>query len=211
MAEKEFGFVGAHALLGGADSLGEVCRRLYQALVTQLPDKNLIDKAKKIFGRYVDKVDLFGLGVEFKKDDQTRTSLAENFLPLLAEVRQAFAEFGRKGILLIADDLNGVAQEAKFAHFLKSTVDQMAVGPMRQFPFVFILVGVPERMDDLKKQQPSVDRIFEVIELALMTKDESGKFFQTAFDSVGVTYETYPISWMSEEGGWVSGHPARAW
>lgn len=201
VAEKEYAFVGAQAQLGGAESLGEVCRRLYQSLVAQLPDKNLIDLAKGVFGRYIDGIDLFGLGIEFKKDDQSRESLAGNFLPLLFSVQAQFEKAGRKGIILIADDLNGVAKEANFAHFLKSTVDQIAVGPKRDFPWMFVLVGVPERMADLRAQQPSVDRIFSVIELPLMEPGSARSFFEKTFSSVGHTCDEDALLMLSMTAG----------
>jgi len=201
LAEKEYGFVGAQALLGGSESLGEVCRRLYQALVSQLPDKRLVDKARQLFADYVESVDLFGLGVKFKRDNRSRRSLAENFLPLLGRMRRALGEEGRKGILLIADDLNGISGEARFAHFLKSTADQIAASRMRGFPWVLVLVGVPERMDDLRAQQPSVDRIFQPIELGLMDVTHAREFFGRAFESVGHSCEPEALSMMAGMAG----------
>jgi len=201
IAEKEFGFVGAHALLGGSETLGEVCRRLYQALLSQLPEKRLIDKARKVFEGYVEGVDLFGFGVKFRRDAGSRASLADNFLPLLAKVRQSFEEEGRKGIVLIADDLNGIAGEARFAEFLKSTVDQMAVGPMRSFPWVLILVGVPERMDDLKAQQPSIDRVFQPVELSLMDEEVAAGFYRRAFASVNHTLQEGALAVLARASG----------
>lgn len=204
LAVSESGFIGAHALLGGSESLGEVCRRLYQALVSQLiPEKSLVDKVRDLFRQYIDRVDLFGVGVEFKRDDRARSGLAENFLPLLAETWKTIGELDRKGIFLIADDLNGISQDAKFGHFLKSAVDQIAVSPMRDFPWVLTLVGVPERMDDLRAQQPSVDRIFQVIELAPASRDEAREFYGRAFQSVNHRLDPWALDAMAFAGGGV--------
>ena len=197
LARREYGFVGAHALLGSANNLEEACRRIYESLVGQMSDKSLLDKAREVFKRYISKVDLFGIGVEFKDDDQTRAGLTENFLPLLAQAVAAFREEGAKGIMLIADDLNGVTADPRFARFLKSTVDQIAVGPMRELPWVLVLVGVPERMDDLKARQPSVDRIFQPIELSLLSPGAARGFYERAFRSVDHDWEDEAISLMA--------------
>lgn len=204
LAEAEFDFIGAQAQLGGAESLGEVCRRLYQAMLSQLPEKYLYEKVVKLFGDYIDKVTLFGFGIEFKKDQATRDSLAEDFLSLLFQVGKIIKESGKKGIYLVADDLNGIAANSQFAHFLKSTVDQIAVGNMRNFPWVFSLVGIPERMDDLKNQQPSIDRIFQPIELTLMNKADAVKLFEQSFNSVEMTWDADALDYMATAAG---GHP----
>ena len=121
LAEKEHDFVAAHAMLGGANDLGEACRRLYQALVSQLPEKKLIERVRGLFERYIAGVDLFGHGVQFKEDPATRQAMAESFVPLLVETVEILRQGGRSGVFLVADDLNGIARNADFAHFLKST------------------------------------------------------------------------------------------
>ncbi|MFB3893516.1 MAG: ATP-binding protein [Phycisphaerae bacterium] len=201
LAEKEYGMVGAHASLGGADSLGEACRRLYQALVTQLPDKGLYEKAKEVFSKFIDKIDLFGLGVEFRRDDASRKAMAESFIPMLFRANQAFQEAGKKGMLLIADDLNGVVRDPQFAHFLKSTVDQIAVGPQRDFPWVLMLVGVEERMEDMRAQQPSVVRIFQYIDLPPLEKRLARDFFAKTFQSVNHTCDDEAMELMASAAG----------
>ncbi|MBN1942574.1 MAG: ATP-binding protein [Phycisphaerae bacterium] len=204
LAEREHGFISAQCQLGGADSVGEVCRRMYQALVSQLPDKSLFDKVRGVFDKYVERIDLFGIGVEFKKDAESRESLVENFLPLLFRVGQVVRDAGKNGVFLAADDLNGIATNTQFAHFLKSMVDQIAVGPQRNFPWVFSLVGIPERMDDLKSKQPSIDRIFQPIELSIMREKDAVAFFEQSFRSVDHTWDTNALQLMAQLAG---GHP----
>lgn len=204
LAIREHGFIAAHAMLGGARTLGEACRRLYQSLLSQLPEKSLMDKARSIFERYVDRVELFGLGVEFKRDERTRADLVENFLPLMQRMWDASREEGRRGVLLIADDLNGISDDASFAHFVKSTVDQIAVGPMRNFPWILVLVGIQERMENLKQHQPSIERIFTPVELSLMGEADAIDFFERSFDSVSHSCEPKALQFMAKV---VGGHP----
>jgi len=201
IAEKKYNFVGAHAMVGSAETLGEFCRLLYQELVRQLTDKPLLDKLKTLFAKVIDKVELFGVGIEFRKDVETRQALAENFLPLLREVRRLAEESGRKGIILVADDLNGVARDPKLAHFLKSMVDQISVTDKGDFPWLFVLVGVPERMDDLRANQPSVVRIFSWIELPPLESQQAAEFYRNAFRSINHTFDDEAIDNMAEVAG----------
>ncbi len=204
VAEKEAQFLSAQVPLGGAKTVGEACRRLYQAAISQLPDKTLIDKAKDLFGKYVERVDLFGIGVEFKKDQTTREELAQDFVPYLYRLVEVAKQGGRQGLFLVADDLNGIVHDTQFAHFIKSVVDEIAVGKMRELPLVLVLVGVPERMEDLKAQQPSIDRIFQPIELPLLTHGQATEFFRKAFASVDHTWSEGTMEAMSTS---VGGHP----
>ena len=200
IAQKEYNFVGAHALVGGAESVGEFCRLLYQKLVNQLPDKPLLDKVKSLFARFinVNKVEVMGIGIEFRKDDETHQALAENFLPLLREMGRQVKESGRNGIILVADELNGVTREPRLARFIKSMVDEIAM--TGEFPWVFMLAGVPERMDDLRANHPSIVRIFQVLELSLL---DGGvfDFYQNAFQSVRHTYTITAIERMAAAAG----------
>jgi hypothetical protein len=204
LAKREHGFVGAHAQIGSASTLEEACRRLYEALVAQISEKPLIDKVRGIFQQYISRVDLFGIGVEFKRDDSTRQDLTIHFLSFLAQTGKAVLDSGRRGILLIADDLNGVTRDPRFAMFLKSTVDQIALTKMREFPWVLALVGVPERMDDMREAQPSVGRIFQPIELALMDQEAAKVFYERAYRSVDHTWDDAALDFMSRT---VGGYP----
>jgi hypothetical protein len=136
-------------------------------------------------GKYVSSIDVFGFTVELARDERSLQSLYSNFLPLIREVIAKIRD-DRKGICLVLDDLNGICEVPEFAHFIKSVVDEIATDEQQPTPLLFILVGTPERMDDLRAHQPSISRIFEVVELSLMESDESREFFRKAFESVGV-------------------------
>jgi len=76
----------------------------------------------------------------------------------------------------------------EFSYFLKSFVDEIA-SSQKPLPILLILVGIPDRMSDLAKNQPSISRIFNVIELNSMNNNESEEFFKKAFESADITIE----------------------
>lgn len=205
LGKREHGFVGVQAQIGAATTLEEACRRIYESLVDQISEKPLIDKAREIFQRYISRVDLFGIGVEFKRDESTRQDLTVHFLSFLAQTVKAVLDSGHRGLLLIADDLNGVTRDPRFAMFLKSTVDQIALTRMRELPWVLALVGVRERMDDMKEAQPSVGRIFQPIGLTLMDQQAAKTFYERAYSSVGHSWDDAAVDFMSRT---VGGYPA---
>jgi len=188
LAQKEHGFVGAHCYLGAARSVDEVTRLVFPKLLQEMPDSSLFEKARDVLGRYVRGVDLFGVSVEFTREPRELEDLRLRFVSTLHTIYQAISP-ERKGIVLILDDLNGISRQPEFALFLKSMVDDLASSARASLPLALVLVGVEERMRDLVQSQPSVARIFDIIQLNPMTEEESRQFFSKAFDSVRVAVQ----------------------
>jgi hypothetical protein len=180
LAEKEYGFLGAHCFLSGIKSLEDITRTVFQRLMEDCGDKSVFDKLKGLFERYIKGVTLFGVGVEFTEDKTDLRGLRDNFLPVLRKIYEQVKENDRRGIILILDDLNGITELPEFSQFLKSFVDSIATSN-NPLPLLLVLVGIPERRADLLKHQPSVGRIFDIVELPLMTEDESKEFFTNMF------------------------------
>ena len=202
---EEYGYISAHCFLGAARSLEEICRLIFQELIRQLPDtdKGLVEKVKNVLSQYIKslKFGAFGVGidVEFNRDTETLQDLRLNFLPILQKI---FGEIGdsKRAILIIIDDLNGITRNQDFALFLKSLVDALGAQQHR-FPLVLMLVGTDERIQDLSLNQPSLSRIFDPVELSLMSDDESSEFFIRAFESVGCTVERDALSILANFSG----------
>ena len=187
LADKEYGFLGVHCYLGGVRDVEGVVRIVFQRLLQQTIDKSLFDKLKNLFNKYIKSLTLFGVGVEFTNDPAELKVLKENFLSAVSEVYETIKD-QKKGILLILDDLNGVTGNVEFAPFIKSLVDELATS-QKICPLIIILVGVPERREDLIRHQPSVARIFNVVELSSLTNDESKEFFDKTFGKANIEVE----------------------
>ena len=156
-----------------------------------MPDKDLFDKAKTVVGKYIKGVQLgvFGVGmnIEFTDDQKLLEDLPLNFLSIIRGIFETIKE-NKKGLLLILDDLNGMSSVPEFSYFLKSFVDEIA-SSQKPLPILLILVGIPDRMSDLTKNQPSISRIFNVIELNSMNNNETEEFFKKAFESADITIQ----------------------
>ena len=161
-----------------------------------------------MLGKYVRNLEIgiFGIGIkaEFTDDPSKLRDLRLDFLITLRELFYALKE-EKAGIVLILDDLNGVTRIPEFAHFLKSTVDEIASGKAGILPLLLILVGVSDRMKEMISIQPSVGRIFDMIELSLMDGSEAQEFFTKAFESVHMTVNDSAMQLLIKYSG---GHPA---
>lgn len=195
LAEKEYSLIGSHCYLGGAKSLEDMMRVIFQRLLQDCTDKSLFDKLREGFAGYIKGLTLFGVGVEFTKDKGELQTLVDNFLPVMRHTYDQIEAIGKKGLILILDDLNGVSNVPQFSQFLKSFVDELATSG-KPLPIFLVLVGLPERRDELIKHQPSVARIFDVVELPLMNESESKEFFTSMFDKSSIAVANEALSLM---------------
>ena len=196
LAEKEYSLIGSHCFLGGVRSMEDMMGVIFQKLLQDCTDKSLFDKLKGIFEGYIIKgLTLFGVGIEFTKDKGQLLTLVDNFLPLLRKIHTEVKENGKKGLILILDDLNGISDVPQFSQFLKSFVDALATSG-KPLPILLVLVGLPERKEDLLRHQPSVARIFDVVDLPLMNESESEEFFRKLFGKQAITIDVTALSLM---------------
>lgn len=195
LAEKEHSLIGSHCFLGGVRSLEDMMGVIFQRLLQDCTDKSIFDRLKKIFRAYIKGLTLFGVGVEFTKDKGELRTLVDNFVPALRKIYDEVKENNKKGLILLLDDLNGISDVPQFSQFLKSFVDTLATSG-RPLPILLILVGLPERRDELIKHQPSVARIFDIIDLPLMSKSESEGFFIDVFQKQNITVSSEALYLM---------------
>jgi len=199
-AEKEHGFIGAHCYLGGIRTLEEMIGTIFERLFLECTDKRVFDKLKNIFDKYISEVKLFGVGIEFTKNTSKLRGLLDNFLPAMRNIYGEVKANDKNGLVLILDDLNGISDVPQFSQFLKSFVDTLATSG-KPLPLLLILVGLPERRNDMLKHQPSVARIFDIVELSLMSEDESQDFFQEMFKKQTITIAEKALSLMVKLSG----------
>lgn len=199
LAEKNHELLGLHVFLGGVSELEEMVKKVFDRLVKDSIDRPWYEKIKRFLGNHIQQVGLFGVTVEFSADKQDLAKAVNDFAPALHRLIEELAG-QKKGLLLILDDINGLASSRAFANWLKSLVDEIAVGK-EQLPLCLILVGLEERRRELIKSQESLARVFNLIELPTWTQEETAAFYQKAFASINLNYEAEAISWMAELSG----------
>jgi len=195
VAEKEHNFIGTHCFLGGVRDLEGMIRVIFQRLLQEVSDRSIFDNLKNVFGKYIKAVTLFGVGVEFTTDRSELRTILNNFLPLIRKINETIKKDDKKGMMLILDDINGIADVSEFAQFLKSFVDELATS-RESLSLLMILVGIPERREELIKHQPSVARIFDIIDLSPMNEDESKEFFNKMFGKQNISVTPEALSRM---------------
>ena len=183
LSEHENQVAGCHVFLGGVEDLKEMLRRTFDRLLKESMDRPWHEQIKEFFGNHVRKVGLFEIALELNLKDSDLSTLANDFVPTVTRLLDSLK--GHKSTLfLILDDINGVAGSEVFANWLKSTVDEISTS-QQKIPLCILMVGLEERRQELVSNQPSLARVFELIDIAPWADDEAMDFYRKLFDSVG--------------------------
>ena len=188
--------VGIHVFLGGVTSLEELARRILEELVKEGWDQPWYARIASILGDHVKKVGALGITIEFRPEPDDLTMIARRFPEILGEFVARITE-DKSGVFIILDDINGLADNDLFANWYKSVVDQIATqfGP---YPALVMLSGLPERRDQLATQQPSLLRVFRVVEIERLADEEVEDFLDKAFGEAGMAVNPNAMSLMVE-------------
>ncbi len=200
LAERKEQAISAHVHLGGVQTLEEMVRETHLSL---LKDNQSKSWGKSLLGMFKDKIKQIGLfGVELKLEmsNEELAATANSFAISLGHIVNE-AGSDRKVLFLILDDINGLADTPRFAHWLKSMVDSTATSGTRA-PVCLIFVGLEERLDTMMKNNPSVGRVFRpVIHMKPWSQPEGEEFFQNAFNKRDVSIAKKNIKFLAEHSG----------
>jgi hypothetical protein len=155
---------------------------------------NLKNKVSKVF-KYVEQVDLFGISLRFNPPKKDLDDLVRNFPEIVKSMVDKIKE-EKSGIFIVLDDINGISKTTEFANWYKSFVDSAAIHYNNDFPIFMMPIGLPEIKDALNEKQPSLMRIFRVIEVEKLSNKEVKDFFESAFKKVEITVESKAMEGM---------------
>ena len=180
LCERESRATGCHVYLGGVHDLHEMARRTFDRLLKDSIDRPWHQQVVGFFGDRVRKVGLFGVSVELALTTQDLRTIAGSFTRSVRQLMRSLEQ--RTSLLLILDDINGLAGSADFAHWLKSLVDEVATS-QEETRLCILLAGLEERRQELIRNQPSLARVFDLVDIAPWADDEVEQFFRDSFAS----------------------------
>ncbi len=189
-------FLAVHVFLGGVSSLDEIVRRIFEQILKEANTQTWFSSIKSLFGKYVSEIGLFGVTVNFNPQENDLNGLVRNFPEAMSNL---IAKIGadKKGLFIVLDDINGISKTPEFADWYKSYVDTAATRYDR-FPVFMMPIGLPEIRDELSRLQPSLMRVFRVVEIDKLSDDEVREFFIKAFDRVNATLHQGALRMMVE-------------
>lgn len=200
LAERNNGLLGIYATLERAEGMDEVGAAVLEAtLRSGLYNPKLGEKIREGMAKFVGQQSLFGLTIHAEALRQEAPNITRGLLPFLAQTLGRVRSDGATGVFLVLDEINGLANNPKFAAFLKAVVDSNAPISLEKptLPLLLTVCGVEERRRQLIAQHESVGRIFDVVNIERMTKEEMNDFFRKAFESVHVTVDSSALDVMT--------------
>ena len=183
LSEREKEVAGCHVFLGGVKELHEMVRRAFDRLLKESVEKAWHSKVREFFGRHVKEIGLFGVSVALDLSEKELRNLTNDFVPSLAQLMSQLKE-DRKAVLLVLDDINGLASSAEFANWLKCIVDEISTQD-RPYYLCLLIVGLEDRRQSLVDLQPSLARVFEIIDIKPWSDGETREFFEQSFTAAG--------------------------
>ncbi len=186
LGEREDSIAGVHVFLGGVLTLQDMMRRTFDRLLKESIDKPWYEGVRGFFGDHVKKVGLFGASIELNVTKDDLDTLVQDFIPNVRRLLSGLKD-KRKALLIILDDINGLAESLEFANWLKSTIDQVAT-QNEPFNVCLIVVGLEERRHSLIKLQPSLARVFDVVEIRPWSDEETSEFYVKSFKQTAAVF-----------------------
>ena len=186
-SDRFFNTASCHIHLGGVKELNEMVRKILDRILNESIDKSWHQQAMGFFGDRVRKVGLFGFSLELNLEDRDLSTLSRNFVPSMRDLLEKLK--GQKdALLLILDDINGLATSTDFANWLKSMVDEISTSE-QEMPLCILVVGLEERRQELISGQPSLDRVFELINISPWSPKETEEFYRNTFQSMDASID----------------------
>lgn len=186
--------LGIHVFLGRVSTLEGMVHHIFEQVLKETKGQAWFEDIAKLFGRYIREVGLFGISVSFTPPEQDLKELVRKFPEALSNLLKKIKE-QREGLFIVLDDINGLVEKAEFANWYKSFVDEVAT-QYKDFPVFIMLIGLPEKRDILSNLQPSLMRIFRVVDVEKLSDKEVEQFLSQAFDSVGIKVKTEAMKLM---------------
>lgn len=183
-AENKYNLLSVHTFLGGVGSLDEIVKKVFDQLLKRTEKESFSKKVKGLFGKNVEEVGLFGISLKFNPPADKLTALRKEFPEALSHFLDAIKN-EKSGLLIILDDINGTLDNEGFANWFKSMADKIAV-TFTEFPVFFMLIGLPQKRDQLFAQQPSLMRVFQILEIEKLNDTEVSTFFTQSFDDANI-------------------------
>ena len=181
IAERDLQMATAYAPLGGIDDLHGLVRRALLGIAHSSVNKSWMDGVMDAFGKQIKTVGAFGVKFELNMPKDHLQGIADDFANQMGELLGKIGG-GRKGLMLVLDDINGLAENAAFSHWLKSMVDGVAVSGREDPPVFLLLAGLEDRRRQMISHNESVARIFQpTLFVKPWTKEETRVFFEEGF------------------------------
>lgn len=194
-ANTQLNLLGVHVFLGRSNSeIDQAVRQVLDQLLKVSQGQSWWEKLKQLFGNRITELGLFNITISFTASKSDLAELVRNFPEVIEEIVNKIKDT-RDGLVIILDDINGLVERQEFARWYKSVVDTVAI---KKLPILVMLIGTPEKWDQLARMEQSLMRIFRIIKIERLNDEEVKTFFEKSFSSVGIKVNKDALTEMTK-------------
>ena len=180
LVERDEDVVDCHVYLGGVSQrCPRQLRRTFHRLLNESVERPWHRQLASFLGNRIERAGLFGITLDLRLTDDDLAALARDFVPSMRSLLNDLPA-PKRTIFLILDDINGLAESDAFANWLKSSVDEFSTSAP-ETKLCILVVGLEERRRELVARQPSLARVFELIDIAPRSDEEVFDFYARSF------------------------------
>jgi hypothetical protein len=212
-AEKE-GLLPLHVDLSRVHTVDELVEKIILSILdltnNYYQDPEIVAFVKNLFKYFIEDVEVqakfFGFGVKTK----IKVDLLKKEIPDLGRNFEIFLENfvkevkekslgSYKGVFLLLDEINGLANDPEFASFLKGLSDNLNT----HASLLFMICGTNEKREAIIRNHPSTDRIFKYLKTLEPISDQIfANYLFREFENCGMTFENdqipLEIAWLAQ-------------
>lgn len=185
---EQDGFIYLHCGLSVARNLEDVASVILNQIAKTSYHNSALRSIYDGIQKYVKTVGVFDLSVELNDPNRelSRAFLSDSAETLAELLRKA--KGAAHSIFLVFDNLNGMTRDDRFANWLKQFVEQNSMRS-KPVPVFLLLITTPGNKTDLVHSQPSLARIFDIVDIKPLSDRECATFFDRAFALSGLKVE----------------------
>lgn len=185
-----------HVFLSDVDNIENMVHHIFEQLLRDTKGQSLFNDIKQLFGKYIKEIGLFGISLSFNPSEKDLKEVTRNFPLAIYELLKRIKN-KKNGIFIILDDINGLAEKKEFANWYKSFVDTITTH-YKDFPVFIMILGTPDKRDKFADLQPSLMRIFRIIDIEKLSDVEVKEFFVKAFKKVNISINKKPLETITK-------------
>jgi DNA polymerase III delta prime subunit len=196
LAVTQIKMLGVHVFLGKVTTLEMMIKHIFEQIIKETKTQGWFDRIKSFFEKYIREIGMFSISVSFEPPKEDLEVLLRKFPEALGTVLEEVKKHN-SGLFIVLDDINGLAEKREFADWYKSFVDEVAT-KYREYPVFIMIIGLPEKRYTLSTLQPSLMRIFRVIEIEKLADEEVKQFLGRAFEQANMEVKPDALNLMAK-------------
>ncbi len=179
--------LGLHVFLATVTTLEDMVLHIFDRLLKETKGQAWFQDIAQYFEDHILQSPR-GVSLSFSPPEEDLRRLVRNFPEAVYNLVEKVKK-EKKGLFIALDDIHELADKREFAGWYKSLVDDVATHYQSGFPVFIMPIGLPEERDSLVALEPSLSRIFRIVEIGKLANEEVELFLSNAFQKVGMTVE----------------------